>query len=598
MGTKLIGLKNIFLSENRLIMPQVWNIGNTTVRNPYRIESGLKVFVDEGFEGNVHGKEAEARFTRKLAEHEVIDTGGSEASWLGRKWRSVFVKLGLVSNKSFDIKNQKYDHVTFAKKYAPNIELKALKYELTPVGQRLLNATTLPEKQDIFLRQFICHELPNGIEGNFPYGKTKPFILFLQVLKELENRQEKGLNKYETAIFVQPFQDHKTTRHTEIVDRIIHHRNYRRPLRGRAKKRKFDHQIATGIAQGLDISANTLKDYSDTTFRYFGLTGVLSKDGQRVVIRDSKKKLVDAILAQEPNFMYDTNPKEYFEQFYTGTTPLPTDDAAFAVSQIENLQERIKKLDASIRTINVSERQPIQDLQKLRYELTEKLNTEREKVYAEEQQDIKKIEETIQYLEKINNKKLHSHLEIYDYPAYLEWATWRAFLAIDHFTVPAHTTRRFPVDEDFFPTHTAPGGGSDLLFEFDSFRLVVEVTLTTGERQLIAEGEPVRRHVSNYINSDNKDTYCLFIAPSITNNLAETYRLGTYYRGDDKEIHSIVPITITSFTELVRVLTETRYSPNDIKEFLDNCLTHREQDAPIWKTYIEQEKQAWIGARE
>jgi len=34
-------------------MPKVWNLGNTTVRNPNRIEEGLKLFSDE-FQGRVH----------------------------------------------------------------------------------------------------------------------------------------------------------------------------------------------------------------------------------------------------------------------------------------------------------------------------------------------------------------------------------------------------------------------------------------------------------------------------------------------------------------------------------------------------------------
>ena len=42
-------------------MPNVWNIGNTTVRNPKRIENALKVFLSEGFSGNAKGSEQEAR---------------------------------------------------------------------------------------------------------------------------------------------------------------------------------------------------------------------------------------------------------------------------------------------------------------------------------------------------------------------------------------------------------------------------------------------------------------------------------------------------------------------------------------------------------
>jgi len=41
-------------------MPKVWNIGNTTIRNPNRIELGLRLFAEE-FQGNVHGPKAEER---------------------------------------------------------------------------------------------------------------------------------------------------------------------------------------------------------------------------------------------------------------------------------------------------------------------------------------------------------------------------------------------------------------------------------------------------------------------------------------------------------------------------------------------------------
>lgn len=51
-------------------MPNVWNIGNTTVRNPKRIENALRVFVEEGFSGNAKGSEIEARLHGKLKERE------------------------------------------------------------------------------------------------------------------------------------------------------------------------------------------------------------------------------------------------------------------------------------------------------------------------------------------------------------------------------------------------------------------------------------------------------------------------------------------------------------------------------------------------
>ena len=81
-------------------------------------------------------------------------------------------------------------------------------------------------------------------------------------------------------------------------------------------------------------------------------------------------------------------------------------------------------------------------------------------------------------------------------PAYLEWAVWRAFLAIDSLCNPPWQARRFQIDQDFLPVSCAPGGGPDMVFESDDAIIVVEVTLTASSRQEADEGETVRRHVA------------------------------------------------------------------------------------------------------
>src|SRR5690606_4244676 len=81
--------------------------------------------------------------------------------------------------------------------------------------------------------------------------------------------------------------------------------------------------------------------------------------------------------------------------------------------------------------------------------------------------------------------------------AYFEWVLWRAFLAMDSLAHPPYESRRFRIDQDFLPVGCAPGNGPDLIFEFDDFVIVVEVTLTENSRQEAAEGESVRRHVAD-----------------------------------------------------------------------------------------------------
>lgn len=67
-------------------MQKVWNFGNTTLRNPNRIEQGLKIF-EESFQGRLDGRAEETAFALKLYDEGIVGaTGGEEKDLLGRKW--------------------------------------------------------------------------------------------------------------------------------------------------------------------------------------------------------------------------------------------------------------------------------------------------------------------------------------------------------------------------------------------------------------------------------------------------------------------------------------------------------------------------------
>src|SRR5215813_2157584 len=93
----------------------VWNIGNTTVRNPSRIQEGLKLFAQE-FNGDVDGSDRERVFWNRLIEAEIVDTDAkTDSDWNGRKWRSCFVKLGFISGKKYSaFATRKIDLTTLA----------------------------------------------------------------------------------------------------------------------------------------------------------------------------------------------------------------------------------------------------------------------------------------------------------------------------------------------------------------------------------------------------------------------------------------------------------------------------------------------------
>src|SRR5699024_8828508 len=151
--------------------------------------------------------------------------------------------------------------------------------------------------------------------------------------------------------------------------------------------------------------------------------------------------------------------------------------------------------------------------------------------------------------------------------------------------------RRFKVDQDFLPMGCAPGGGPDLIFEFEDYVLVVEVTLTTSSRQEAAEGEPVRRHVAKekakIAEATGKPVYGLFMARSIDNNTAETFRVGVWYTGDEPDFINIVPITLKQFILMMENYMTRRYDNKVFRIVMDTCLILRNANAPALKIEIE-----------
>jgi hypothetical protein len=576
-------------------MPKVWNIGNTTVRNPKRIENALQVFLEEGFSGNAKGTEAESRLHGKFKEREVLEFDGEASDWNGRKWRAAFYQLGFVSHEQYKINEEtKSVQELFAE-----LELADIinPYQVTPAGQKLIAAAKVPEIEDIYLRQYCCYELPNSLERNFSNGKMKPFILFLEVLNLLQDAGMDGLNKFETGLFIQKFQDHRVDLAKVIFEDVVEFRN----KISKCTKSKEIKAVKLAYLEELQKFAridpnSVVRDYSDTTFRYFSLSGLFTRIGETIVIRPNKRDFVKKLLESEPIFLFTENPVEYFRQFYWNSYQIPTDIKEFALHEVELLKNGIRdKVNPLFRQANkLSAVSDLATIQALRYELIEYNNWEREEEFANEQQTKDAIKDILRYLKVLNDEPVPDSPEIDDRSAFLEWAVWRSFLAIDEIICPIHQTRRFPLDQDFMPRNTAPGGGADLLFEFETYVLVVEVTLTSSHRQMAVESEPVRRHTVQYKDQfPNKDIYCLFIAPSVDNNVVETFRIGVWYKGDEEEFVNIVPMNLSDFIVVIETLTNKKYHNSDFKTLIDRCLVFRNVRAPQWKIYISKEVNVW-----
>lgn len=123
----------------------------------------------------------------------------------------------------------------------------------------------------------------------------------------------------------------------------------------------------------------------------------------------------------------------------------------------------------------------------------------------------------------------------------------------------------YPVGDDNEPTSTAPGGVADIECYYENFNMICEVTMLNGRDQWFNEGQPVMRHLRNFENINN-NAYCIFIAPSIYTDSAETFWIANTigYKGSKQKI---APITIKQFTEILRTLKQIRESKKNFYHY-------------------------------
>ena len=562
-----------------------WHFGNTTVRSAFRLRDGLVALSASSLIGDLGGHERESEFAWLLDEAGVVslDRGHAEdVSDLGRKWRAAMTQLGfLVPELRSTSKNLDQSWI-------------GRSFTLTANGRRLIASETVPAMQECFLRSLAAYRIPSVLEPRYHVEQFSPLRLTLAIMMELDQRiGDSRLDFMELAVIVQV--SHGGDSPESIVNRIIEFRTQRESSDA---KRRFDNEALVEVSRVNGLAASTYRDYADCNIRYLKATGIVLSQGRGIAIVPEKRVLV-AQLIEQP--LVPMTPREYLVGLCAGAA-LPTDHRASAEIVLDDLVERAR---ARGLTFNLAgrPRTDVADISILRYELEELIAEDKEIAYAADQVNL--VEEISEYLrliaERATTATLPNGQSIFvpksEAPAYLEWATWRAFLAMNELVSKPYECRRFKVDQDFLPIGTAPGGGPDLIFEFDSYVLVVEVTLTESSRQEAAEGEPVRRHVADIaLDHSNRGTgkpiYGLFLANKIDSNTAETFRIGVWYFSDDSRTQlDIVPITLTSFRDFFDAVVQSHAQGHTALLRTLNAATAKRDmpgGAPAWKTEVDQ----------
>ena len=470
--------------------------------------------------------------------------------------------------------------------------------KLTESGKALISAK---RKEEVFLRQLLKFQIPSPYHT--PSEKAADFYVkpYLEILRLIYTL---GTLKFdELMIFGLQLTDYREF--NNIVKKIEKFRIDREKTSKKYREFKYYAQMnelqeiySSELAKGetstresniatakkfLQTKASNMHDYADACIRYLRATGLVSIShiGRSLSILPEKKKDVEFILnniSREPVFIDDK--AKYLD--YLGNSELPK----LLTDNKDSLLQKIK------------EENPTEQIQEAVtiHELKEKLDyliiTKREKLIQSqiaEIKDYKKYDDIQTTFTQIEEN------DIYDPSLILEWNVWRGMTMLDGGNIKAN----LKFDDFGNPMSTAQGNMADIVCDYETFGLTVEVTMASGQKQYEMEGEPVSRHLAKFKKETGKEAYCLFVAPTINEAcIAHFYGLHnlniSYYGG--KSV--IVPLPLNVFKKMLEDSFKASYTPNpqQVKTFFEYSKSiasesHSEQE---WYNKIVEKALNWL----
>ena len=470
--------------------------------------------------------------------------------------------------------------------------------KLTESGKTLISAK---RKEEVFLRQLLKFQIPSPYHT--PSEKAADFYVkpYLEILRLIYTL---GTLKFdELMIFGLQLTDYREF--NNIVKKIEKFRIDREKTSKKYREFKYYAQMnelqeiySSELAKGetstresniatakkfLQTKASNMHDYADACIRYLRATGLVSIShiGRSLSILTEKKKDVEFILnniSREPVFIDDK--AKYLD--YLGNSELPK----LLTDNKDSLLQKIKEENP---TEQIQESVTIHELKE---KLDDLIITKREKLIQSqiaEIKDYKKYDDIQTTFTQIEEN------DIYDPSLILEWNVWRGMTMLDGGNIKAN----LKFDDFGNPMSTAQGNMADIVCDYETFGLTVEVTMASGQKQYEMEGEPVSRHLAKFKKETGKEAYCLFVAPTINEAcIAHFYGLHnlniSYYGG--KSV--IVPLPLNVFKKMLEDSFKASYTPNpqQVKSFFEYSKSiasesHSEQE---WYNKIVEKALNWL----
>jgi hypothetical protein len=577
---------------------RLWSI-STTVRNPERIRSFLKVLKE--LEGEVWNNETQKRYQILLLQRKAYGINVPEfEKTLTKKhldWLHSDTFTYEQAEKILNAKNYEGGGEMRGRQSFNPIEKMGLAYidagkkiQITTFGETFLSENY--DLGEIFFRSFLKWQYPNPDLNKYSEKdgyNIKPLIATFHLIKKVNSLcakkglKEKGVSRIEFALFFTTLSNYANIETT--AGKIISFREKYDAAKENETIEKFAEKYFYTYFSEYESWRNA-KDYADNIIRNFRLTRFFYLRGNDYYIDlEPRRKIeIDSILeSDKASAKTFASKAEYSTYLGDATQPeLPWETKTKLQEVIKLLLADIEATENVLKSKNVSLPQRPQIITKS--DNTDALKTVIESLRAyrrtlndagihAELQLLGNIEDCIASLKNIHKLADKKPVELE------RIITFGLHILNDAIGIRPN----YPVGDDNQPTFTAPANKPDIECFYRSFNSICEVTLLSSRSQWFNEGQPVMRHFRDFETAHNeKQSYCLFVAPKIHRDTGNTFWISVKYEYEGQK-QNIIPITIQQFIEILQSLLQAKRQNNayflphrKIQELFDSIISATE----------------------
>lgn len=555
-------------------MDSLWSM-TTTIREAERIPAFLKTAKE--IENETWNRDTQIKFQILLIKNrEYLNTDKTQTfSKLNTS------QINLLKDKSINMSFEQAEDIFNTKNYNDPpmrgrqsmspleklglVDRSSGKIIITDIGNKLLNKEITFD--EFMFEQLLKLQYPNNIEEEHKDWNSKPFINVLRLIKRVNelcisnNIKAKGLTKVEFGIFALSIKNHAEV--NEIANKVLNFRHHYEQLENNTEKENYRKNYISQYLSTFKNPEHNTKEYTDNIIRYMRITKyvyIRGKYGNTCIDLEPRRMVeINSILENDIGAAKEFSKDEWIQYYGTyGSYDLPFDT-------VEKLTEIFNEILLDINSLEdkLNLEPTVIDCPMLKPEIKEaivKLRTKRVSLQNLEikfdyNNDLSKIDEAIEALTNIRSLELKPSI------ALEKWTNVALNIINDSLLIKPNSI----VGDDNEPTFTAPAGVPDIECYYDDFNATCEVTMLSSRDQWYNEGQPVMRHLRDFENNNNdKDCYCLFIAPSLHRDTINTYYQSIKYEYEGAQ-QKIIPITINQLITILRVVANVKKANKEFK---------------------------------